>query len=137
MLIAAFCAKHGPDAWTPLRPELQTQLQHHHRLRDTTNVQVRVSLEVLLATIKAQQLEAVKEQIQAQIAASLKLKAHALVSHAAPSLSNRHPAACHARHHRRGHAQAGAYLLWRAQASHAYDLTLVGPSGRRTQCAAG
>ncbi len=87
-LIAAFCAKHQPAAWTPPRPEqqelralvrhrddlLQTQLQQQNRRRDTTNARVRASLESLLAAINAQ-LEAVNEQIQAQIAACAQLQA--------------------------------------------------------------
>jgi len=87
-MIAAFCATHHPSAWEPLTEAqqhlralvrhrddlLQTRLQLHNRLRDTTNTFVRASLQALLDTLKAQMKE-VEHQIAEHQAAHATLQA--------------------------------------------------------------
>lgn len=81
-VIAWFCVKHCPSAWEPASEEqrhlralvrhrdglLQTQLQQHNRLRDTTDSLVKASLETLLRAI-ASELAEVERRIEEQIAA--------------------------------------------------------------------
>ena len=86
-VIAAFCAKHQPTAWEPVSEEqrrlralvrhrddlLQTHLQQHNRLRDTTDALVKTSLMTLLNAI-ATELAAVERQIKEQLAAATTLR---------------------------------------------------------------
>lgn len=86
-IIAAFCAKHKPDAWQPLSEAqqrlralarhrddlLQTQLQQQNRLRDTSDTLVRGSLEAVLATL-AQQLAAVEQAMKEHVQAHAELR---------------------------------------------------------------
>lgn len=88
-IIAAFCAKHQPAAWAPMRAEqqrlralmrhredlLQTRLQQQNRLRDATDSLVRQSLEAVLKVV-ASQLDAVDQLIHAQVAADAAMKAN-------------------------------------------------------------
>lgn len=88
-IIAAFCAKHQPSAWEPMTAEqqrlralmrhredlLQTKLQQHNRLRDTTDSLVRHSLEQVLKVI-ASQLDEVEQLIKDQVAADAAMKAN-------------------------------------------------------------
>lgn len=88
-IIAAFCATHQPSAWEPMGEEqrhlralvrhradlLQTQLQQHNRLRDSTDAVVRRSLDTLAQAIAAE-LAAVERQIQAQLTTQPQLQAN-------------------------------------------------------------
>lgn len=81
-LIAAFCARHTPDAWEPLTPEhqqlralvrhrddlVQTRTQLEQRLRSTQDAFIRESLTTCVTTLKAQ-ITAVEAQLQAHVAA--------------------------------------------------------------------
>ena len=85
-VIASFCKTHRPTAWQPLSEAhkrlralirhredlLQTRLQHHNRLRDTTDTLVRDRLQVVLDTI-AKQLEAVERSIKEHVVAHAEL----------------------------------------------------------------
>jgi transposase len=86
-VIAAFCARHKPDAWQPLSEAqrrlralvrhredlLQTQLQQQNRLRDTSDSLVVASLKAVLETL-ASQLEAVERAIKEHVQAHAELR---------------------------------------------------------------
>ncbi len=85
-VIASFCASHRPRVWQPLTGEqqhlralvrhredlLQTRLQQHNRLRDTTDTLVRASLQVVVDAVESQ-IAAVEKQIKSHLAAHTKL----------------------------------------------------------------
>ncbi len=85
-VIASFCASHRPRVWQPLTGEqqhlralvrhredlLQTRLQQHNRLRDTTDTLVRASLQVVVDAVESQ-IAAVEQQIKSHLAAHTKL----------------------------------------------------------------
>ena len=85
-VIASFCASHRPSVWQPLTGEqqhlralvrhredlLQTRLQQHNRLRDTTDTLVRASLQVVVDAVESQ-IAAVEKQIKSHLAAHTKL----------------------------------------------------------------
>jgi len=85
--IAAFCATHTLQAWTPptaaqrkLRALVRhrddliaTRIQQTNRLQDTTDPDVRASLEAVLVTIKAQ-LKTTQRQITAHLKANAELR---------------------------------------------------------------
>ena len=80
---------HRPSAWQPLSDAqrhlralvrhredlLQTQLQQHNRLRDTSDSLVRASLEAVVEVV-ASQLEAVERAIKEHLAAQAELRAN-------------------------------------------------------------
>jgi transposase len=86
-IIAAFCATHHPTLWQPLTEQqqqlrvlvrhrddlLQTRLQQHNRLRETTNAFVRASLQTVLEAL-ATQVQEVEQQIAAHQAAHASLQ---------------------------------------------------------------
>ena len=87
-VIASFCATQRPDAWQPMTEAhrrlrallrqrddlLQTQLQQHNRLRDTTDEEVRASLQAVLSAVTGQ-LKAVERSISAHVRAQAALHA--------------------------------------------------------------
>ena len=87
-IIASFCATHHPNAWQPLSADqqhlralvrhredrLQTRLQQHNRLRDTTDRLVRVSLQAVLDAV-ATQVAAVERAISEHLAATAEMQA--------------------------------------------------------------
>jgi transposase len=86
-IIASFCATHHPTAWQPLTAEqqhlrsltrhrddlLQTRLQQHNRLRDTSDTLVRHSLQIVLEVVESQ-IAVVEKQITAHLAAHAELR---------------------------------------------------------------
>lgn len=86
-IIASFCAKHQPQAWTPPsqahatlralarhRDDLiQTRIQQQNRLQTTTEPRVRSSLEAVIALVE-QQIASVDELIGEHVAAAAELQ---------------------------------------------------------------